>query len=42
MRPRKVGLDRFDLTMPRHKKYTTKRFATKNINARNKHVAFYS
>jgi hypothetical protein len=41
-RSRKVGLDRFDLTMPRHKKYTTKRFARENINAHNKHVAFYS
>jgi hypothetical protein len=39
---RKVGLDRFDLTIPRHKKYTTKMFATENINARNNMVAFYS
>jgi hypothetical protein len=42
MRSHKVGMDRFDLTMPRHKKYTTKKFATENINARNKHVVFYS
>ena len=39
---RKVGLDRFNLTIPRHKKNTNKRLATENINARNNHVAFYS
>ena len=41
-RSRKVGLDRFDLTIPRHNKYTNKRLAIENINAHNKHVAFYS
>jgi hypothetical protein len=41
-RSRKVGLDHFDLTIPRHKNYTKQRFATENINARNKHIAFYS
>ena len=41
-RIRKVGLDRFNLTIPRHKKNTNKRLAIENINARNNHVVFYS